>query len=260
MAGPGDRAGPASRAVTDVDVNPGRASGVYPVTWRVQPDTDSLVQAVAAAISDAARRALAAQGYFRVVLAGGNTPAAVYRELVNADTDWRGWQVYLGDERCLPPDDPGRNSVMITENWLGQVAVPCENIHMIPAEQGATAAARLYSTVVQSARPFDLVLLGMGEDGHIASLFPGQPRDTTSMALAVYDAPKPPAQRVSLGEAALNDACQIILLVSGIAKHAAIARWKAGEDLPVSRIHGRNGLEVYLDSAADGGAVATRKP
>ncbi|MGB5261924.1 MAG: 6-phosphogluconolactonase [Gammaproteobacteria bacterium] len=218
--------------------------------WQVMPDTQALVNAACEQILANAKQAIEQRGVFRIVLAGGGTPQAVYRQLVHAGADWARWQVYFGDERCLPPNHPERNSVMAMENWLAGVAIPQENIHVIPAERGAAEAAHVYTPVIDAARPFDLVLLGMGEDGHTASLFPGQRPQTTASVLAVQAAPKPPAERVSLGEAALNDARTVLLLVTGHAKHAAVERWKQGEDLPVARIHGRSGAVVYLDSAA----------
>jgi 6-phosphogluconolactonase len=226
------------------------------VRWHVMPDKDALVSSVSTVIMHAAGRSIAAHGEFRLVLAGGNTPQAVYRRLVDANADWAHWQIYFGDERCLPVDDPERNSVMAMHHWLASVAIPPANIHAIPAERGADAAARHYATVVDAARPFDLVLLGMGEDGHTASLFPGQTHDEAELVHAVHDAPKPPADRVSLGESALSDAHIVLVLVTGLAKHPAVERWKRGEAIPVARIHGRNGVDVYLDQPASGGLPA----
>jgi 6-phosphogluconolactonase len=110
--------------------------------------------------------------------------------------------------------------------------------------------------VVSAAQPFDLVLLGMGEDGHTASLFPGQQHAAGDTVHAVHDAPKPPPERVSLGVAALNAAAEVLVLVSGAGKHDAVQRWKQGEDLPVTRIHGQAGVDVYIDSAAETGDAA----
>ena len=223
--------------------------------WHVHPDAASLTAAVCARILASAHQAITDRGLFRIVLAGGNTPAAVYRCLARHSEDWRSWQVYFGDERCLPLDDPERNSVMARVNWLGQVDIPESNVHVIPAQRGAAVAAQAYASVIGAARPFDLVLLGMGEDGHTASLFPGQQHDGCEPVHAVHQAPKPPADRVSLGACALNDAYAVLVLTAGSAKHAAVTRWKAGADLPVARLHGRNGVDVYLDGAADGDAV-----
>lgn len=234
IAGPADSAAPAVR-------------------WHSMPDAETLVSTVCARINSVARQAIAARGVFRIVLAGGTTPAAVYRALADAGADWPRWQIYFGDERCLPLDDPERNSVMAISNWLAVVAIPPENIHVIPAEHGAVEAAHAYDAVVKLARPFDLVMLGMGEDGHTASLFPGHQHDANELVHAIHHAPKLPAERVSLGVRALNDAQVVLVMITGMAKHAAVGRWKRGEDLPIARIHGRNGIDVFLDRDAGNG-------
>jgi 6-phosphogluconolactonase len=96
----------------------------------------------------------------------------------------------------------------------------------------------------------------MGEDGHTASLFPGQAHAADTPVLAVHAAPKPPAERVSLGVAALNDTAEVLVMVSGTGKHAAVQRWKRGEDLPIARIHGQAGVDVYIDEEAEAGEAA----
>jgi len=222
--------------------------------WHVIPDIESLVDCVSVRIYRAARQAIALRGEFRIVLAGGGTPAAVYRALADTDADWSRWHVYFGDERCLPPTDPERNSVMAADNWLARVAMPQENIHAIPAERGAEPAARTYAELIDAARPFDIVLLGMGEDGHTASLFPGHRHDGARQSvIAVHDAPKPPPDRVSLSAAALSDADSVLVLVTGAGKYDAVRRWQQGEDLPIAHVHGRDGMDVYLDPAASTG-------
>jgi 6-phosphogluconolactonase len=218
--------------------------------WHILPDAAVLARAVAQRIMALAADCLARQGVFRIVLAGGTTPQAVYRQLAEATTDWSRWQIYFGDERCLAADHPGRNSVMAARCWLERVPVPAEHIHPIPAETGPEAAARAYLFLVREARPFHLVLLGMGEDGHTASLFPGQDHPQAGLVHPVHHAPKPPPERVSLGLAALNDAQQVIILVTGKNKQAAVRQWRTGADLPVAGVHGHGGADVYIDVAA----------
>jgi 6-phosphogluconolactonase len=125
-------------------------------------------------ILDQANAAIAKRGRFRLVLAGGTTPTAAYRLLRDRDADWAAWHLYHGDERCLAVGDPERNSLVADEAWLHHVPVPRTQVHPIPAELGAEPAAEAYAAVVAEALPFDLVLLGIGEDGHTASLFPGR--------------------------------------------------------------------------------------
>lgn len=223
-----------------------------PVRWHVMTDITELSMTVAARILDCAQDSIVRNGVFRIVLAGGRTPVAVYRRITDTGMDWSRWQFYFGDERCLPASHPERNSAMAFHNWLGRVPVPSRNIHPIRAELGAGEAARAYAELVERALPFDMVLLGMGPDGHTASLFPGHRHDEAELVHAVLDAPKPPPERVSLGFAALNAAQEVMILITGRDKHRAVQRWRAGEDLPVAHVHGHNGMDVYIDNDAFG--------
>lgn len=221
-------------------------------TWHVLPDTQQLAREVSQAILIAAESAIAERNRFKIILAGGTTPGAVYRQLSKANADWSLWQIYFGDERCLPPDHPDRNSIMAGQSWLDHVAIPKDNIYPIPAEQGAEQGADSYTPIVRQTCPFDLVLLGMGEDGHTASLFPGQVHDPDEMVHAIHNAPKPPPDRISLGLAALNDSRKVMILVTGEGKREAVQRWRCGEQLPVTQVQGHSGANVYMDSLADG--------
>ncbi|TAM91802.1 MAG: 6-phosphogluconolactonase, partial [Rhodanobacteraceae bacterium] len=168
---------------------------VQTVRWHVFPDDASLVANALARVLAASRDAIAQHGAFDIVLAGGNTPRKLYRGLRNADCDWSRWHVWFGDERCAPPDDPERNSRMARDEWLDHVAIPIANIHPIPAEAGAREGAVLYARALRAVDAFDLVLLGLGEEGHTASLFPGHDwgmHADSPDALAVFKAPKPP--------------------------------------------------------------------
>ena len=218
--------------------------------WHVLPDAQTVADTVARHIAELARKAIDEQDCFRIVLAGGTTPEKVYEQLTGCDTDWTAWHVYYGDERCLPADHPDRNSVMAQRAWLDHAPIPAEQIHTIPAELGPEKAAQEYERIVARALPFDLVLLGMGEDGHTASLFPGLRHEESRLAHPVFDAPKPPPERVTLSLEALNDSHAVIILVTGTAKRHAVQQWQAGADLPIAAIHGRNGCDVYMDSAA----------
>ena len=220
--------------------------------WQYLPDAAAVTAAATALILSAADAAIAARGEFRLVLAGGTTPEKVYRQLGTIQADWTRWQIYFGDERCLPPTDPERNSRMAATAWLDQGGVPRQNVHPIPAELGPQAAAQQYARQVAAARPFDLVLLGMGEDGHTASLFPGHVHPTGEQVHAISDAPKPPPERVSLSRDALSDSCDVLILVTGASKREAVRRWRAGEDLPIAHITARDHLRMLIDHAASG--------
>ena len=218
--------------------------------WHVHDDPEAVAVQAAQRILRSASRAIAERGLFRIVLAGGRTPEAANRLLAGADTDWARWEIYFGDERCLPVDDAQRNSLMAATALLDAVAVPAANVHPIPAERGAEAAAGEYEAGIRAAMPFDLVLLGIGEDGHTASLFPGQQHPADQLVHAVHNAPKPPPDRVSLSARALSEAREVLILATGAGKRAAIQAWQAGEPLPIAGIGGPAPVDVLLDRAA----------
>jgi len=132
------------------------------------------------------------RGEFHLVLAGGNTPRTrtVYRALAREAHDWPRWHIWFGDERCLPPNHPERNSAM------------------------ARAAALAYAEELARVPAFDLVLLGLGEDGHSASLFPGHTAEQEANVLAVFDAPNPPPERVSFSARRLSRARHVLFLAA----------------------------------------------
>ena len=178
--------------------------------------------------------ALARRGVGHLALAGGTTPGAAYRlpEL----EDWSAVQLWFGDERCVGPEDPDSNYGMARRTLLDHAAGAV--VHRIAGELGAEAAASAYERELRAtlATPdgeppvLDVVLLGIGEDGHTASLFPGNPAlQVVGVAcVGVHEAPKPPPDRVSLTLEALRAARSCVLLASGAAKAPALARVLAG--------------------------------
>jgi len=220
------------------------------VHWIGVADAQAMRQVAYRRILDAARHAIQRRGRFLIVLAGGNTPREVYR-MLRADTDWSRWQVYFGDERCLPADDAERNSSMAADAWLDHVPIPRDQVHAIPAELGASAAARAYAETLRGVGDFDFVLLGLGEDGHTASLFPGRDWGIAADApdaLPVFDAPKPPPQRVSLSATRLSRTRGVLFLVAGEAKRGAVAQWRSGADMPARAIQPETGVDVLVES------------
>ena len=215
------------------------------IQWSV---TQNLVAQALERVAQAAAAALAGRGLFHLVLSGGNTPRALYERLSGLETDWSRWQVWFGDERCLPADHPQRNSRMAEQAWLGRSPLMPQQIHRIAGERGAGEAAKAYAAELAGVGPFDLVLLGLGEDGHTASLFPGRPRDPAGVdVLPVFDGPAPLVERVSLSAARLSDARKALFLV-GAGKGEAVAAWRRGELLPAAEICPPAGeIEVLVD-------------
>ncbi|MDH4274497.1 MAG: 6-phosphogluconolactonase [Gammaproteobacteria bacterium] len=221
--------------------------------WHVYPTPQALKDAALLLITHSAQTAIAARGAFHIVLAGGNTPRAIYAGLSTMDTAWQAWHIYYGDERCLPPDDPARNSVMVNTAWLHNVAIPSAQIHSIPAERGAATAAEAYAAVLQRVGVFDLVVLGLGEDGHTASLFPGHvwgSAENSPPALPINDAPLPYTERVSLSAHRLSLARQVVFVVSGTSKQHAVALWQSHANIPAATITPANGVDILADQSA----------
>jgi 6-phosphogluconolactonase len=215
------------------------------IKWQSFESQVSLDQAAMKRVVALADSSIKARGQFHLVLAGGSTPKNVYTLLKNINTDWHKWHIYFGDERCLDLGHQDRNSTMAFEVWFDHIDIPSQNIHTIPAELGPVEGAYLYNETLSQVGDFDLVLLGLGEDAHTASLFPGHSWDNNLDVLAVFDAPKPPPLRVSMSPVRLSRSKSVLFLVSGKEKQAAINQWKAGELIPASLVTCNNGVDVY---------------
>lgn len=153
--------------------------------WHSFDTQDEINQAAVSRILESADKAIQQQGSFYVVLAGGSTPKAVYQLLSDQQVDWSKWHIFHNDDRCLPVDHVERNSKMARDVWLSKVAIPETQIHDIPAELGNIEGAKAYTNTLKGVRTFDLVILGLGEDGHTASLFPNQAVDNSADAVPV---------------------------------------------------------------------------
>ena len=214
----------------------------------IHADLDELSLAVAQRIAAAAAQAIAARGVFHLVLAGGETPRRCYEKLRDLAINWAHVQLYLGDERCLPKGDAQRNDTMIQATLLEYIAILPGNVHFIPSELGAPAAAAAYATSLEKIAALDMVLLGMGEDGHTASLFPDNPAtESAALAVPVFNSPKPPPERVSLGMGTLSNARQKLFLVAGAGKRNALEQMSRGVLLPAARV---KNAEWHIDRAA----------
>ena len=219
--------------------------------WHVYPDAAALCQRAAGAIVRVAAEATARRGAFHIVLTGGSTPREMYRLLREAKSDWARWHVYIGDERCVPAGHAERNDAMARATWLAHVPIPESQLHMMPAELGPDEGARRYADVIAGIDRFDLVLLGLGEDGHIASLFPGNPaRALKQDVVPVRNSPKPPPERISLSAARLTRTEQMFFLVAGPAKREALAAWIRGKSIPAADVFPASGLDIFTEGTA----------
>jgi 6-phosphogluconolactonase len=190
--------------------------------FQVLPDAAAVAHAAAEAVREALRG-----GARTLVLAGGTTPGLAYQELAGMDVAWGRVTVLFGDERCVPPDDPESNYRMARETLLSWIAPA--SVHRMPGELGPDEAAAQYESVVSTLAPLDVVLLGVGEDGHTASLFPGNlALEATSRVTGVRAAPKPPPERVSLTLRTLRSARLVLVLATGAGKADAVAKARTG--------------------------------
>ena len=229
-------------------------------------DAAEVARATANRFTELAQRAIAESGRFAVALAGGSTPLRAYELLASEEyknqLDWSKVHIFFGDERCVPPDDAESNYRMANEALLSRVGLPSNNIHRMNGIGDAVANARLYEDELQTyfndaAWPrLDLVLLGMGDDGHTASLFPGTEVLNEREAWAAANwVEKLGAYRITLTAPAINHAAHIIFLVTGENKAERLLEVLRGDDdpqrLPAQLIKPVDGsLEWFVDKAA----------
>ncbi|EKR66092.1 MULTISPECIES: 6-phosphogluconolactonase [Leptospira] len=181
---------------------------------------------------------------FHVVLTGGETAQLLYGELKHLKTDWSKWFFYFGDERCVPENHVDLNSLMVQKNLFEFLPVNEKQIFMIPGYLGAKKGALEYSKSIQLIPSFDLVLLGLGEDGHIASLFPGMDLSEEKDTIEIYDSPKSPKERISLSLRKINSSDCILIIAKGRKKKEIIERIKMGETLPVTSLFPKKSIEL----------------
>jgi len=237
---------------------------------RVFSDPASLAVAAAELIIEGCNQALTAKGVCHLALSGGATPRAVYDLLAQPDylrrLNWKQIQVFWGDERMVPYDHPESNFRMAWERLLSHTPLPSENIHRIRGELDLGSAAAAYDALLREVfggsplevDGFDLLLLGMGVDGHVASLFPGSPAlaEAERWAVAVaHDQPPPPLlPRVSLTLPAINAARQVLVMVAGEQKAGVLQRVLSGEIggelLPAQLLKPRSGGLLWLADRA----------
>lgn len=203
--------------------------------WHVLEDFEEASISAADFIAQQIHAAIELHGECHIALPGGNTPARCLELLAKKNLRWNAIHWYLGDERCVPEGHEERNDVMLEHHLWSKL--PRAMIHRIPAELGADAAAAEYRRLVDQLVAFDIVFLGMGEDGHTASLFPSNDAlvDPRSV-VPVYHAPKPPGERVSLGVSTIKKAGCRVILTAGESKAPILRRIRNSELLPVNRI------------------------
>ncbi|MCW5852463.1 MAG: 6-phosphogluconolactonase [Anaerolineae bacterium] len=235
----------------------------------VFPTADALAEAAAEYMVQLAHAAVMEQGRFSVALSGGSTPRALHAHLaaepLRSDVDWGRVHVFWGDERCVPPDHPDSNYRMARETLLDHVPIPAGQVHRMPGELPPTEAAAAYEAELRSffgaaGEPrFDLALLGMGDDGHTASLFPGTAAlAETERWVAANWVEKLNTWRLTLTVPTINQAANVVFLVAGAGKADRLREVLRGPYQPtalpsqfIRPIAGR--LAWFVDMAAASG-------
>ena len=235
------------------------------------PNTEELYGKAAERFAELAQQAAQARGRFTVALSGGSTPRGLYALLATAEyrerIPWSHVHLFWGDERCVPPDHPESNYRMVQESLLSKIAIPERNVHRMAGEKEPQIAAAEYEAELKNffrlsegALPrFDLILLGLGEDGHTASLFPGSEalEDTEHLVVAIC-VEQLKTHRLTLTLPVLNNAAQVIFLVAGESKSAILKEVLRADpfssNLPAAKVQPVTGGLTWMvaeDVAAD---------
>jgi 6-phosphogluconolactonase len=210
--------------------------------FTVLDSAEDVAAAAAAGVAQALR-----DGARTLVLAGGSTPRRCHELLSEMDIAWGRVSILFGDERCVPPNHPESNYLMARESLLDRVSPA--TVFRMPAELGPDEGAELYARVVEMVGTLDVVMLGVGEDGHTASLFPNHPGlHAKGLAVGIRNSPKPPPERVTLTLSVLQAAKRVIIVATGAGKADAVARAKRHE-VPSGMI---GGARWFIDKAAAG--------
>jgi 6-phosphogluconolactonase len=195
----------------------------------IAQDEQELAERAAEHIRTAVEETLAKSRRFTLLMTGGSTPKLLYERLArppySLGLPWAWIHLFWGDERFVPSGHPESNFLLAQDALLGKVPLPPANIHPVPTdaktpEEAAAHYEKEMADFFQGPPKFDLVLLGLGEDGHVASLFPGSPllEEETRLVAAVRDAPKPPPERVTVTFPVINSASRVVFLISGSRK------------------------------------------
>jgi 6-phosphogluconolactonase len=220
-------------------------------------NSDVLVSSAAAMIASRLKDLSISGDEFHIAITGGTVGTRTLESLAKQtqQTDLSRLHIWWVDERYVTRDSPDRNELQARKAWLSSSTIPEINIHAFQSSEYGTIeeAAADFARAIEQHRPkFELVLLGMGEDGHVASLFPGARAEATGNWVAVEkNSPKPPSERLSLSLTALNSAEEVIFLVSGIEKARAVGDVFSGNrELPAANVSGKQSTIWLLDKDA----------
>ena len=206
--------------------------------WVVFDDEMSLSEVLAQEVLNIAKKSIFEKDCFSIVLTGGQSVLNLYKILSKSDSNWEKWYIYIGDERCVPMRHKDRNDQVINEIWLDNSTISKNNIHFIQAELGLIEAQKEYEKVLKKIDKFDVVLLSVGEDGHVASLFPNHSYPDNKMVVIESNSPKSPKQRLSMSYKQLNKSNYIFKLLIGKSKQQAVHLLQKNTNLPMTKVTG----------------------
>ena len=206
--------------------------------WLIFDDEMSLSKALAQEILNIAKKSIFEKDCFSIVLTGGQSVLNLYKILSKSDSNWEKWYIYIGDERCVPMRHKDRNDQVINEIWLDNSTISKNNIHFIQAELGLIEAQKEYEKVLKKIDKFDVVLLSVGEDGHVASLFPNHSYPDNKMVVIESNSPKSPKQRLSMSYKQLNKSNYIFKLLIGKSKQQVVHLLQKTTNLPITKVTG----------------------
>lgn len=197
---------------------------------------DELYSSIINKISLVSQKSIKCNYRFKIVLTGGDTAKELYFRMHHMQTDWSKWIFYFGDERVSFEDNEILNSYMAEESLLNYLPIKPSQIFKIPSHLGSELGAKKYSEFVNFSDPFDLVILGLGEDGHIASLFPGNDWHSKDPVIPVNNSPKLPSERISLSMNRINNSQNVIIIAKGSSKQHIIEKFMKDSSLPVNAL------------------------
>ena len=204
--------------------------------WHIFNNSASLSEQLAQEILKIAKKSIQKKDSFSIVLTGGQSTLDLYKILSKANSNWSKWHIYITDERLLPEGHKERNDRLINEIWLKNSAISKRNIHFIQTEMGLLEAQNKYEKKLRSVDKFDVVLLSVGEDGHISSLFPGHTYSNNQHVVIEENSPKPPTQRISMSYNRLKASENIFIIIIGKLKQEAVKSIIEKKNTPINKI------------------------
>jgi len=208
--------------------------------WNYLINRKKVVKVLVKEICKLAHISIKKNGVFRIVVPGGLSYQDVYKELSKLNLAWSKWHFYITDERVLPRNHKNRNDTMLNKLLFESIYIPRRNINFFDFSEGVNNSLIQYTSIVEKVKNFDLVLLGVGTDGHVASLFPGRDFQDKEAVIIEKSSPKRPKIRISLSLSRLNKSLNIFKLVLGKEKKPIMRAIKSNKSIPANFITSNN--------------------